>query len=334
MVVYLIVGIGLYLLILLPVEDFTNRIISQGLQSTADGIFAIADRSVDQLTRKGQTGAEKATKISKVATLIEIEDFVRKNDLGVLVYGLEDHEALLQTGVHAELDDHLLRNVEELPFRFDMPGGVTYYSHTIEFQHWDWRVILVKDASEYAGLVAKTRNIYLIAAGLLVLIGLAMIYYLRRVIASPIQQVVSSLRQHKKPDYIGISEFEFVSDGIGEMMNEIDETGEHLEELVHARTGELEKAHLDVTEKNKMLETLSAQLSKYLSPQVYASIFSGAQSVELSSKRKKLTVLFSDIVGFTSATDKMQSEELTKLLNMYLSEMSQIALGYGATIDK
>ncbi len=89
-----------------------------------------------------------------------------------------------------------------------------------------------------------------------------------------------------------------------------------------------------VTQKNQMLESLSAKLSKYLAPQVYSSIFSGQQSVEISSKRKKLTVFFSDIAGFTEITDKLESEELTGLLNNYLTEMSKIALKYGATIDK
>ncbi|MEE8539301.1 MAG: adenylate/guanylate cyclase domain-containing protein, partial [Woeseiaceae bacterium] len=83
-----------------------------------------------------------------------------------------------------------------------------------------------------------------------------------------------------------------------------------------------------------MLESLSTKLSKYLSPQLYNSIFSGAQNVEIHSKRKKLTVFFSDIAGFTETTDNLESEELTNLLNHYLTEMSQIALEYGATIDK
>jgi class 3 adenylate cyclase len=89
-----------------------------------------------------------------------------------------------------------------------------------------------------------------------------------------------------------------------------------------------------LAEKNQMLESLSNQLSKYLSPQVYASIFSGAQSVEIASKRKKLTVFFSDIADFTGTTDSLESEDLTSLLNHYLTEMSKIALDYGATIDK
>jgi len=95
-----------------------------------------------------------------------------------------------------------------------------------------------------------------------------------------------------------------------------------------------EEANKLVTEKNEMLEALSSKLAKYLSPQIYNSIFSGEQSVEIASKRKKLTIFFSDIAAFTETTDNLESEELTAVLNHYLTEMSAIALEYGATIDK
>ena len=95
-----------------------------------------------------------------------------------------------------------------------------------------------------------------------------------------------------------------------------------------------EAANNLVLEKNTMLESLSSKLSKYLSPQIYASIFSGEQSAEITSQRKKMTVFFSDIADFTESTDQLESEELTSLLNQYLTEMSKIALAFGATIDK
>jgi class 3 adenylate cyclase/transcriptional regulator with PAS, ATPase and Fis domain len=95
-----------------------------------------------------------------------------------------------------------------------------------------------------------------------------------------------------------------------------------------------EDANKLVTEKNQMLESLSSKLSKYLSPQLYKSIFSGEKNVEVASQRKKLTIFFSDIAGFTETTDLLESEGLTSLLNQYLREMSSIALEHGATIDK
>ena len=89
-----------------------------------------------------------------------------------------------------------------------------------------------------------------------------------------------------------------------------------------------------IAQKNRELESLSTKLSKYLSPQIYNSIFTGAQGVEITSNRKKLTIFFSDVVNFTETTEKLESEDLTNLLNRYLTEMSDIALQHGATIDK
>ncbi|ODS01516.1 hypothetical protein AUC69_06630 [Methyloceanibacter superfactus] len=106
------------------------------------------------------------------------------------------------------------------------------------------------------------------------------------------------------------------------------------EEQLNALTQEQRRANEIIAEKNKELESLSKKLSKYLSPQIYQSIFTGAQNVEITSNRKKLTIFFSDVVNFTETTDKMESEDLTNLLNRYLTEMTNIALEHGATIDK
>ena len=95
-----------------------------------------------------------------------------------------------------------------------------------------------------------------------------------------------------------------------------------------------EEAKAEALLKTQQMEDVSGQLAKYLSPQIYESIFSGKQNVEVKSYRKKITVFFSDIVNFTVISDKLESEELTALLNFYLNEMSQIALKHGATIDK
>ena len=93
----------------------------------------------------------------------------------------------------------------------------------------------------------------------------------------------------------------------------------------------------DITERvnaQRNIEALASKLSKYLSPQVYESIFSGKKNAIVEASRKKLTVFFSDIKGFTEITDRLEPEVLSSLLNNYLNEMSKIALKYGGTIDK
>jgi adenylate cyclase len=91
--------------------------------------------------------------------------------------------------------------------------------------------------------------------------------------------------------------------------------------------GELETA-------NEFLASLSMKISRYLSPQIYKSIFSGQRDVVIQTERKKLTIFFSDIKDFTATTERLQPEQITLLLNEYFTEMSVIALKHGGTIDK
>jgi len=85
---------------------------------------------------------------------------------------------------------------------------------------------------------------------------------------------------------------------------------------------------------NDFLATLSMKISRYISPQVYKSIFSGQKDVTIHTERKKLTIFFSDIQNFTATTERLQPELTTQLLNEYFTEMSAIAQEYGGTIDK
>ncbi|MBV8666691.1 MAG: adenylate/guanylate cyclase domain-containing protein [Burkholderiaceae bacterium] len=87
-------------------------------------------------------------------------------------------------------------------------------------------------------------------------------------------------------------------------------------------------------ETNTFLAVVSEKISRYLSPQIYKSIFSGERDVKVHTERKKLTIFFSDIKDFTATTESTQPEQLTSLLNEYLTAMSAIALGHGGTIDK
>ena len=75
-------------------------------------------------------------------------------------------------------------------------------------------------------------------------------------------------------------------------------------------------------EKSREIEEIASQLSKYLSPQLFASIFSGEKKVIIQSEKKFLTVFFSDIVSFTSISYNMYSVPLTEMLNIYLTKMS------------
>lgn len=129
------------------------------------------------------------------------------------------------------------------------------------------------------------------------------------------------------------------------------ESGKHFEALLRAyeklfkttrrlvrvsdrNEAELNRATKALDEKNLMLEGLSGKLGKYLSPQIYEAIFAGVSDADVRTERKKLTVFFSDIKNFTATTEEMEPEDMTFLLNDYLTKMTEIALEHGGTIDK
>ena len=122
------------------------------------------------------------------------------------------------------------------------------------------------------------------------------------------------------------------------------EVRSHLEELLKAyiklnkgqsrliRLSDKSQDKLNIA--NAKLENFSSKLSKYFSPQVYQSLFTGELDVKIETKRKQLTVFFSDLQGFTELTERLEPEVLTKLLTHYLTEMSRISIKWGGTIDK
>ena len=86
---------------------------------------------------------------------------------------------------------------------------------------------------------------------------------------------------------------------------------------------------------NKQMEALQNKMSKYLSPQLYQALVGDiADASTKSHERVKLTVYFSDIVGFSDLTDALEPEVMSGMLNAYLTRMSEIALTYGGTVDK
>jgi len=104
--------------------------------------------------------------------------------------------------------------------------------------------------------------------------------------------------------------------------------------MQHRQAATIKGMNRELGVANEFLAALSMKISRYLSPQVYKSIFSGQKDVTIHTERKKLTIFFSDIKDFTATTERLQPELITQLLNEYFTEMSNIALAHGGTIDK
>ena len=75
-------------------------------------------------------------------------------------------------------------------------------------------------------------------------------------------------------------------------------------------------------------------ISRYVASQLAEQIREGHYDLLEHHARRKLTLFFSDVQGFAAVADRVEPEDLSAVLNEYLSEMTAIGKQYGATIDK
>jgi len=79
---------------------------------------------------------------------------------------------------------------------------------------------------------------------------------------------------------------------------------------------------------------LKSAFKQYLSHEVIEQLIAHPERLKLGGERRELTIFFSDLQGFTTLSEMLTPEELTTLLNEYLSAMTDIIQEEGGTIDK
>ena len=79
---------------------------------------------------------------------------------------------------------------------------------------------------------------------------------------------------------------------------------------------------------------LRRAFSQYVSPAVVDEIIADPQMLKLGGDRRELTLLFTDLAGFTSISEALPAEDVAKILNRHLGEMTEIVIGHKGTVDK
>lgn len=93
------------------------------------------------------------------------------------------------------------------------------------------------------------------------------------------------------------------------------------------------RAHQAVGRLSTMVSVIN-KLTRFIPPQVWEPIVKSDSPVTVANKRAKLTIMFSDIVGFTELSDSLSADNLADILNTYMHCMTLIANKHGAVLDK
>jgi class 3 adenylate cyclase len=114
--------------------------------------------------------------------------------------------------------------------------------------------------------------------------------------------------------------------------------------LTKKRLHDLQRRHVEEVDRlNRRLEARveeqmaelvrTGELKRFMPQPVAEGLLAGQLSTDDGFQRRKVTLLFADMVGFTDLSDTLEPEELSEVLNEYLREMSAIAVEHGGTLD-
>ncbi len=211
-------GTVLFILMLTLLTDFVQSNIQSDMQGLARDIYIMCDNSIDDLMKKRRIFNKIAVRIKKVKTAGVIGDFMRKHDLMGVIIG--ENQVILNSENLPELNT-LNVTFPENQLISRQYKDKKYYLWHFRFEPWDWRIILIKDTIAYSSLINRIKFAYL-AMGILLVVGMILLlYYLRRNINLPVNDIIDSLKRNKQPNHKDISEFEFLEErgveGAGKM---------------------------------------------------------------------------------------------------------------------
>ena len=141
-------------------------------------------------------------------------------------------------------------------------------------------------------------------------------------IITPLESLATANKQIQK-DYSKIAEINLPHDSPDEIKT-----------IVTSRTAMLRQIIKVSEERLHLVNFIKETFGRYLSQKVVEEILTSPGGHKLGGTRKVVTVLMSDLRGFTSLSETLDPAEMVQLLNRYLEKMSKIILKYDGIIDE
>ncbi|MBR8834325.1 MAG: adenylate/guanylate cyclase domain-containing protein [Stigonema ocellatum SAG 48.90 = DSM 106950] len=119
--------------------------------------------------------------------------------------------------------------------------------------------------------------------------------------------------------------------GLTVSLNRLRQIAKKLEFRVRERTADLTKVNIQL---EKSYALIRGVFGRYLTDEVVDKLMQNTEGLKLGGERQRVTILTSDLRGFTSLSERLSPEEVIKILNVYLKWMVNVITKYQGTIDE
>lgn len=119
--------------------------------------------------------------------------------------------------------------------------------------------------------------------------------------------------------------------GLTLVIGKLRQTAKQLEWRVQERTSDLAQVNENLENRNQLIRQV---FGRYLSNDVVSNLLESPSRLELGGDRRNVTILTSDLRGFTALSERLQPEDVIQILNLYLEQMAEVINRYQGTIDE
>jgi adenylate cyclase len=317
----------------LAARNGITRVATDFLQFKADELANYAQSQWNLLRENGLDGNPEFVAVAKAAVESFARSLVRRDSELILAVepsgkvALKTAELQLEPAEQAALAELSSAGRDGwLQLRL---GGQTRVGQGQRFQPFDWYLLVTEQRRSFyqAVRLISYQSALILACALAAALSLLIVFI--RYLTRPMAKIAEAMKQIiTAGDLTRRVELEYR-----------DEVGE-LGHTFNLMTGELEKAHNQI--KSYAFRAVVAQkkeqkirhiFQKYVPADVIDQFFSNPEAMLVGDKRQ-LAVMFTDIRGFTTISEKLPPEEIVESLNAYFGPMVDVVQAHGGIVDK
>ncbi len=226
----LIFGWGLYYFNLRFLSDFVRDRIKAELQSHSRHIYNLCDREFTKLIHEGLVEQTKE-RLIQASVIEEIVSYGQRNGLVIILTDRDKQELISSNVLNRDVFYEALHKKGATEVETINIKGKNYFANHFEFQPWQWHFDIAIEEGVFSSLRKRVTEIYLLTAFFALTALIVLFYIIHRVVIKPLRAIETDIKDKKRPHYRGISEFEFLSKTISDMMDSIEYNEQFLREI-------------------------------------------------------------------------------------------------------